>query len=76
MGADFGPSLRGCVSHLDDMIGMCDRWMRDADPPIRRRFIFARRGLGAARLAFLAILGLLGTAAFRRRRFFFRRRFI
>lgn len=69
MGADYGSHLCDCVRRLDEMMCMCDRCMGDADPPIRRRFRMARRGLGVARLAFLAILGLLGLAAVRRRRF-------
>ncbi len=51
------------------MCAACDGWIATADPPVRRRLIFARRGLGIARLAFLAILALLGTAALRPRLF-------
>ncbi|MGE5552929.1 MAG: hypothetical protein ACM3XZ_03270 [Betaproteobacteria bacterium] len=62
MGYDYARHLRGYVRHLDEMCATCDRWIATADPPVRRRLIFARRGLGVARLAFLAILGLLGVA--------------
>lgn len=61
------PVMRGYVTQLDEMCRTCDRWAAVADPPIRRRLLFARRGLGIARLAFLAILALLGAAAFRPR---------
>ncbi|MDI6870323.1 MAG: hypothetical protein QME79_03005 [Bacillota bacterium] len=67
MGHDYVHRLRGYVRDLDEMCATCDRWIADADPPVRRRLIFARRGLGIARLAFLAILGLLGVAALRPR---------
>ncbi len=69
MGYDLGSYVRGHVRELDGMIRTCDRWIAAADPPIRRRLIFARRGLSTARLAFLAILALLGAAAFRPRIF-------
>jgi hypothetical protein len=64
----YAQVLRGYVRDIDAMCATCDRWLA-ADPPprfFRPRLFFARRGLRVARLAFLAILGLLGTAAFRR----------
>lgn len=59
--------LRRHVRNMEEAMACCDRMMA-ADPPpfrFRRRFFFARRSLGVARLAFLSILGLLGLAAVR-----------
>jgi hypothetical protein len=61
--------LRGWVRDIDCMCAACDRWLvHDPPPPfIRRRLFLARRGMRIGRLAFLAILALLGASAFRRR---------
>lgn len=66
MSADLCDRVRRLVCECERLMRECDECCRHNpgnNPIIRRRFRFARRGLGVARLAFLAILGLLGTAA-------------
>lgn len=63
MPQDYARRVRVWVNDLDGMCRDCDRWIRESNNPVvRRRLRFARRGLGIARLGFLAILGLLGAA--------------
>ncbi|MGE5623878.1 MAG: hypothetical protein ACM3UP_02515 [Methanocella sp.] len=56
--------VREHLKEIDEMRHLIDRWLASHDPPppaARRRLLMARQQLGAARLAFLATLGLLGS---------------